>query len=122
MEWFAYEQMQGGNTSQALEILLLNAAAYPDSPNVYDSLGEVYLASGQKDLALKNTRKALELIPSDTADPPNRRISNESPLGRALIGHKKGATVDVATPRGLAKYKIESIKSNSPKKPTKKAS
>jgi tetratricopeptide (TPR) repeat protein len=73
MEWFAYEQMQGGNPSQALEILLLNAAAYPDSPNVYDSLGEVYLASGQKDLALKNTRKALELIPSDTTDPPGRR-------------------------------------------------
>ena len=73
MEWFAYEQLQAGNTTQALEILLLNAAAYPDSPNVYDSLGDAYLAGGQKDLALKNTRKALELLPSDTVDPPGRR-------------------------------------------------
>ena len=73
MEWFAYEQLQAGNTTQALEILLLNAAAYPDSPNVYDSLGDAYLAGGQKDLALKNTRKALELLPSDTVDPPSRR-------------------------------------------------
>jgi tetratricopeptide (TPR) repeat protein len=73
MEWFGYEQLQAGNTSQALDILLLNAAAYPDSPNVYDSLGDAYLAGGQKELALKNTRKALELLPSDTADPPSRR-------------------------------------------------
>ena len=73
MEWFAYEQLQAGETRQALEILQLDAAAYPDSPNVYDSLGDVYLASGQKDLALKNTRKALELLSSDTADPPSRR-------------------------------------------------
>ena len=63
------------------------------------------------------------IVGSAEADPPNQRISNESPLGRALIGHKKGATVDVATPRGLMKYKIESIKSNSPKKAAaKKAS
>ncbi len=62
------------------------------------------------------------IVGSAEADPQNRRISNESPLGRALIGHKKGATVDVATPRGLAKYKIEGIKSSAPKKAAKKAS
>jgi transcription elongation factor GreA len=62
------------------------------------------------------------IVGSAEADPSNSRISNESPLGRALIGHKKGATVDVATPRGVVKYKIDAIKSNSPKKAAKKAS
>ena len=38
------------------------------------------------------------------------------------MGHKKGTIVDVATPRGVVKYKIESIKSNAPKKAAKKAS
>lgn len=75
MEWFAYEHLQAKENAQALEILKLNAAAYPQSPNVYDALGEVYLAVGQKDLALENTRKALALLSSDTADPQHVRDS-----------------------------------------------
>jgi dienelactone hydrolase len=73
MEGFAYEYLQAGDIKQALEILKLNATVYPDSPNVYDALGEVYLANGQKDLARQNTQKALELLPSDTVDPQNFR-------------------------------------------------
>ena len=56
-----------------MEILKLNATAYPDSPNVYDCLGEAYLADGQNDLARQNTQKALELLPSDTVDPQSFR-------------------------------------------------
>ena len=47
-------------------------------------------------------------------------ISPNSPLGQALMGRKKGETVDVTTPRGQMKYKIESI--NKDPKKTKKAS
>jgi len=68
-----YEHIQAGDTKGAVEILKLNAAAFPNSPNVYDSLGDAYLADGQNELALSNTKKALELLPSDTADPPARR-------------------------------------------------
>ena len=39
-------------------------------------------------------------------------ISNESPVGQALIGHKKGETVDVETQAGIMKYKILDIKRN----------
>jgi transcription elongation factor GreA len=70
----------------------------------------------------KNEAYEFSIVGSAEADPTNQRISNESPLGASLIGHKKGAVVDVATPRGLVKYKIEAIKSNAPKKATKKAS
>lgn len=38
------------------------------------------------------------------------KISNESPLGKALIGKKKGEEVDVETPDGMAKYKVLDIK------------
>ncbi|MGH8164198.1 MAG: GreA/GreB family elongation factor, partial [Rhodanobacteraceae bacterium] len=63
------------------------------------------------------------IVGSAESDPPNHRISNESPLGRAVLGRKKGDTVDVATPRGVVKYKIEAIKSGAaPKRAAKKAS
>jgi len=60
------------------------------------------------------------IVGSAEADPKNARLSNESPVGRALIGKKSGETVEVTTPRGVTKYKIESI-NKAPKK-TKKAS
>ncbi len=87
--------------------------------------GEVHLGSTVKVKDLKtHSSHEFSIVGSAEADPVNQRVSNESPLGRALIGHKKGETVDVATPRGVAKYKIESIKSGSvaPKKAAKKAS
>ena len=37
------------------------------------------------------------------------RISDESPVGKALLGKKKGATVSVETPTGICKYKIVKI-------------
>ena len=61
------------------------------------------------------------IVGSTEADPVNKRLSNESPLGAALMGKKKGETVDVKTPRGMAAYKIEAIGSNK-KKAAKKAS
>ncbi len=68
-----YEHMQSGDIKGAVEILKLNATAFPDSPNVYDSLSDAYLADGQKDLARQNAKKALEMLPSDTTDPEARR-------------------------------------------------
>ena len=68
-----YEHVQLGDTVGAIEILKLNAAAYPTSPNAYDSLSDAYLAAGQKDLALTNAKKALELIADDKSDTEQRR-------------------------------------------------
>lgn len=68
-----YEHIQSGDTKGAVEILKLNVAGYPNSPNVYDSLSDAYLADGQKDLARQNAKRALELLPSDTSDTEQRR-------------------------------------------------
>jgi dienelactone hydrolase len=75
IESFADEQFQAGEIKQALEIMKLDATAYPDSPQAHDVLAEVYLADGQKDLARQNTLKALELLPSDTVLPQELRDS-----------------------------------------------
>ena len=73
VNFLGYEHIQSGDTKGAVEIMKLNVTAYPNSPNAYDSLSDAYLADGQKDLALQNAKKALELLSSDTADTEQRR-------------------------------------------------
>jgi len=50
------------------------------------------------------------IVGSAEANPAELKLSNESPVGKAILGHKKGETVEVATPRGSLKYKILEIK------------
>ncbi len=50
------------------------------------------------------------IVGSAEANPAEYKLSNESPVGRAIIGHKKGETVEVTAPRGSLKYKILDIK------------
>jgi len=51
-----------------------------------------------------------EIVGSAEADPSQNKLSNESPVGRAVLGHKKGEVVEVAAPAGSIKLKIVSIK------------
>ena len=50
------------------------------------------------------------IVGSAEANPAEEKLSNESPVGRAIIGKKKGETVEVSAPRGSLKYKILDIK------------
>lgn len=50
-----------------------------------------------------------QVVGSAEADPANRRLSNESPVGRAILGRHAGETVTVPVPKGTARYKIVSI-------------
>lgn len=49
------------------------------------------------------------MVGSKEADPGNGRISNESPIGKALMGKRMGDSVDVETPGGIIQFKIISI-------------
>jgi dienelactone hydrolase len=68
VNFLGYDHAQSGDIKGAIEIMKLNVAAFPNSPNVYDSLSDVYLADGQKDPARENAKKALELLATDTTD------------------------------------------------------
>ena len=50
------------------------------------------------------------IVGSTEVNLAENRISNESPIGKALIGAKKGAEIEVEAPAGVIKYKILSIK------------
>ena len=68
-----YDNLQVGNTKLALEILKLNVLGYPESADANDSLGDAYLANGEKDLARQCAEKALALLASDTKESEARR-------------------------------------------------
>jgi transcription elongation factor GreA len=50
------------------------------------------------------------IVGSAEANPAQNKLSNESPVGKAIIGHKKGDVVEVSAPRGSLKFKILEIK------------
>lgn len=60
-------QLQSGDTQDAIELLKMNAEAYPASANAQDSLSDGYLAAGKKDLALAAEQRCLDL-PGDKND------------------------------------------------------
>ncbi len=55
-------------------------------------------------------RMSYTIVGSTEADPVNKKISHESPMGQALINHKVGDEVEVKLPNGIATYKIVVIK------------
>ena len=61
-----YQLLGMKKIKDAIEIFKLNVEAYLQASNPYDSLGEAYMMSGDKELALKNYKKALELDPQNT--------------------------------------------------------
>jgi CubicO group peptidase (beta-lactamase class C family) len=61
-----YALLGHDRVKDAIEIFKLNVAAFPESANPYDSLGEAYLADGQKGLAIENYRRSLELNPDNS--------------------------------------------------------
>ncbi len=62
-----------------------------------------------RDLDAKETIEYV-IVGSAEANPREQKLSNESPVGKAIIGKKKGETVEVAAPRGSLKYKIRDVK------------
>lgn len=50
------------------------------------------------------------IVGTAEADPSQNKISNESPVGKAILGKKKGTIVEVNVPAGIIKYKILDIK------------
>lgn len=62
-----YNLMTEKKLNEAIEVFKLNIELYPDSWNVYDSMGEAYLANGDTKLALEFYRKSVELNPDNQA-------------------------------------------------------
>ncbi len=92
-----------------LEERLLNARVI-DPTDVDTSVVSVGSFVRLRDVDAKQTVE-YHIVGSAEANPAERRLSNESPVGRAILGRKKGETVEVQTPTGSKiKFKIMEIK------------
>ncbi len=54
-------------------------------------------------------QQSYTIVGSNEADPAKHFISNESPLGHAVIGHRVGEVFEIKVPKGVVKYKIISV-------------
>jgi glyoxylase-like metal-dependent hydrolase (beta-lactamase superfamily II) len=61
-----YRYMNHKKYPEAISVFELNVKMYPESWNVYDSLGEAYLKAGKKEMAMKAYKKAFKLNPQKT--------------------------------------------------------
>jgi tetratricopeptide (TPR) repeat protein len=58
-----YEILEAGHAADAVVVFRLNAEQFPESSNVWDSLGEAYAAAGDREQAIASFAKAVELEP-----------------------------------------------------------
>ncbi len=89
---------------QQLEALIKNATLIDESVgNTHVQIGSTVKVDGP------DGPESFTIVGSTEARPTEGRISNESPVGRALLGHKKGEKVTVQVPAGDIAYKIVAI-------------
>lgn len=85
----------------------LRSATVVDASDIGTDIVRVGSIVHVKDHAGKSTKYTI--VGSAEANPAEARLSNESPVGKALIGRKRGEEVTVTTPRGERKLKITKI-------------
>ena len=103
------EQMMLEHRIAQLEERLANARVI-DVKKVDTSVVSIGSVVRLRDVDAKQTVEYF-IVGSAEANPAEQKLSNESPVGKAIIGRKKGETVEVITPRGSkVKFKIMEIK------------
>jgi len=60
-----YRLLGNNKLKEAIEIFKFVVLEYPESANAYDSLGEAFMKAGEKELAIRNYEKSLELNPKN---------------------------------------------------------
>jgi transcription elongation factor GreA len=91
---------------QELKYILGNVTTIEDNGQKHDSVEVGATVTIQES---DYPAEVYYMVGSKEADPGNGRISNESPIGKALMGKSVGDLVDVETPGGVIQFKIVNI-------------
>ena len=107
MEYTAARQEQERNENRITEIEhILQNVQVISAP---DNNGKVELGATVKLKSEGGKSKEFQVVGTVEADPLEGKISDESPLGQAVLGKKKGEAVEIKTPSETATYKIVEI-------------
>ncbi len=90
---------------QTLESMIRNAVVIEDEPREKGVVG----VGAKVTLSTDEGQEIYDIVGAAEADPRRGRISNESPLGRALLGHRAGDEVDWTSPSGTSRVKVVSV-------------
>jgi len=99
------------------ELAMVEKRIY-DINDILHNVAMIEEERGSKDIAhigsvvgvtMHGKPKTFTIVGSSEAEPAIGKISNESPLGNALLGAMAGQTVEVRTPAGVTEYKIISV-------------
>ena len=102
------KQEQGMVEGRVLEVEdILRRAVLIDEKGAHKS-GRVLLGSGVQ-VEQDGKKRHYQIVGAPEADAAHGRISNESPVGAALLGHQVGDLVDVNAPRGVIRVKVLKI-------------
>lgn len=106
-EYDAAKEAQATNEGRIEEIksILENAVIITST----DGSGIVNVGSSVE-AESKNGIQTFVIVGAAESDPAKGFISNESPLGSAFLGHKKGDEIEVKTPKGITEYEILEVK------------
>ncbi|MBL7058540.1 transcription elongation factor GreA [Patescibacteria group bacterium] len=87
-----------------IEVLIKNSTVVTAKKSGRIGLGSIVKVKA------KGGQREYEIVSFNEADPINNKISNESPIGQALVDQKKGDKVTVSTPKGNLEFEIIDFK------------
>ncbi|HMM31455.1 MAG TPA: transcription elongation factor GreA [Clostridia bacterium] len=108
-EYDAAKQEQGRIEYEIAEIeAMLRNVVLIDEDNIDTAIANVGTQVSVRDLD-SGKELTYRIVGSAEANPLMNSISNESPVGKGLIGHKARDVVEITTPRGVIRYEVLSI-------------
>ncbi len=107
-EFDAAKEAQSMNEGRIEEIrhIIENAVIIKNGDQKHNIVG----VGCKLEVESEGKKKTFNIVGVTESDPAKGFISNESPIGKAFLGHKKGDTVKVRIPKGEVEYKILDIK------------
>jgi len=82
LNFWAYTLIGENHLPEATELFKLGVQLFPSSSNSYDSLGEAYMKAGQKQLAIDNYKKSLELNPANDDAKEKLKVLEAAPSAK----------------------------------------
>jgi transcription elongation factor GreA len=106
-EYSEAKAQQAENEARILELEMMLKESTVVS---YDKDSNVVQMGSKVGVKFNGSEMEFQIVGSNEANPGEKKISNESPIGKGLMGKKKGESVEVDTPAGKMTYKIVEVK------------
>lgn len=107
-----YKLIEENKIKDAIQIFKMNIKVFPDSPNAYDSMGEAYMRNRNRDLAITNYNRVIELLPQSNIPDQLKKFLKQNAeaklkyLQSENYGKKSAVITDFLGPNQMAFGKL----------------